>query len=243
MKVPQQTWNTQSLATVLAHLQVASNHPSCRPYSYSVQRERLGFRASNRRSCRPSGSSMRRECTSGLPDAGLLRVAVLLLAVVDRRGSTVTPEQTAHRGRGGLGTCGIWNGEIWCGENLSPTLKYHCKILVQNSQTVAQEQALTVNGGCYFLWTFGWSRLFPGGFSAVVAGHKGNVHAKSAKDDRRMASDLKIPRHNMAYFCHAKFCHSKIRLFLIFPSPGTKFLQNWARDANHTTGETDTYNI
>ena len=29
-------------------------------------------------------------------------------------------------GEGGSGTCDIWNGEIWCGVDLAPTLKYHC---------------------------------------------------------------------------------------------------------------------
>ena len=32
------------------------------------------------------------------------------------------------RGGGGLGTCDIWNGEIWCGEMLVPILKYRCEI-------------------------------------------------------------------------------------------------------------------
>ena len=27
-----------------------------------------------------------------------------------------------------FGTCEIWNGEIWCGENLAPILKYHRKM-------------------------------------------------------------------------------------------------------------------
>ena len=41
---------------------------------------------------------------------------------------------------------------------------------------------------------------------------------------RKMASDLQIPRHNLAHFCCAKICHSKFRLFLIFASPGA---QEW----------------
>ena len=31
-------------------------------------------------------------------------------------------------GGGGLGTCDIWNGEDWCGENFVPILNYHGKI-------------------------------------------------------------------------------------------------------------------
>ena len=53
----------------------------------------------------------------------------------------------------GVGTCDNWNGEIWCGEELAPILKYHCKFGA-NSQTVAQEKAQTVKGGCYFLRVF-----------------------------------------------------------------------------------------
>ena len=30
--------------------------------------------------------------------------------------------------RGKLGTCEMWNGELWCGEDLAPILKYHCKV-------------------------------------------------------------------------------------------------------------------
>ena len=32
---------------------------------------------------------------------------------------------------------------------------------------------------------------------------------------RKMATDLKMPRHNLAHFCYAKFCRSKFRLIPI----------------------------
>ena len=41
------------------------------------------------------------------------------------------------------------------------------------------------------------------------------------KTPRNMASDLKIPQHNLAHGWGAKFCHSKCRLFPLFPSRGT----------------------
>ena len=37
-----------------------------------------------------------------------------------------------------------------------------------NSRIVAQEQASTVNGGCYFLWAFGGLLLFPEGLWMVA---------------------------------------------------------------------------
>ena len=46
------------------------------------------------------------------------------------------------------------------------------------SRIVAEEQASTVNGGCYFLWAFGELLLVPEG-----AGHNGTAHAQSANND------------------------------------------------------------
>ena len=103
--------------------------------------------------------------------------------------------------------------------------------LVQNSQTVAQEQAQTAAGGCYFLWAFGRLLLFLGGFWMVawmvaliswrLLGTMAMCVRRALKmTPRKMASDLQIPWHNLAHFCCAKFCRSKFRLFLIFPSPG-----------------------
>ena len=40
-----------------------------------------------------------------------------------------------------------------------------------------------MNGGCHFLWAFGWLLLFPGGFWMLCCGANGNVHAKSTKND------------------------------------------------------------
>ena len=102
------------------------------------------------------------------------------------------------------------------------------KNLVQNPQIVAQ-QAQSVSGGSYFPWAFGWLLLFPGGLVSFVEasgwlqslplqstlrGHKGNVHPKSSNNDtRKMATSLKIPWHNLAHFCCAKFCRSEVRIF------------------------------
>ena len=40
-----------------------------------------------------------------------------------------------------------------------------------------------MNGGWYFLWAFGWLRLFRGGFRVVVVGRNGHVRAKSTEND------------------------------------------------------------
>ena len=44
----------------------------------------------------------------------------------------------------------------------------------------------------------------------------------------RMASDLRMPGHNLAHCCCAKICHSKCRLFPIPPSP-----RQWKPPAPH----------
>ena len=55
---------------------------------------------------------------------------------------TCQARETGKVGREKLGTCHIWNGEIWWGENLALILKHHCKIWCKiNSQIVAEEQA------------------------------------------------------------------------------------------------------
>ena len=56
-------------------------------------------------------------------------------------------DATEVGGEGGIGTCDIWKGEIWCGENLVPILKYHSKtwykILLPSA--VHLEERLTVS--------------------------------------------------------------------------------------------------
>ena len=58
---------------------------------------------------------------------------------------------------------------------------------------------------------------FPG-----AVGHTGTVQAKGAKTTpRKMASVLRIPRHNLAHFHCAKLRRSQFCLLLSCPSTGT----------------------
>ena len=115
---------------------------------------------------------------------------------------------------------------MWCRENLAPILKYHCKLQLPHSQSVAQEEAQTVNGGYYFLWAFGWPQLFLGGLNGCLdgsssfpegVGHNENVDAKTAK--KKKAFDRQMPWHNLAHFRCAKSCHSECCVFLTPPPP------------------------
>ena len=56
-----------------------------------------------------------------------------------------------YRGRGPLGTCEIWNDEIWCGEILAPIQK----MPLQNCWSLF---LLTASE-----WLPGWLPVFPGG--------------------------------------------------------------------------------
>ena len=56
-----------------------------------------------------------------------------------------------------------------------------------------------------------------------TAGDNGTAHAKRAKaETRKMASDLQIPTRNLAHLNCAKYCRSKLRPFLMFPSSGRR---------------------
>ena len=51
---------------------------------------------------------------------------------------------------------------------------------------------------------------------------------------RRMASDLKMPWHNLAHFCCAKLCHSKFRVSLrpalaVKHTEGRFYISPWLR--------------
>ena len=81
--------------------------------------------------------------------------------------------------------------------------------------------------GCYFLWAFGWLQSFPGGFWMLVGFYrhiaaaptrlpKGRANCTGTRGlciprastmaPRKMATDLKIPWHNLANSCCATFC-------------------------------------
>ena len=58
-------------------------------------------------------------------------------------------------GGGGRGTCDIWNGEIWCRENLA-ILRYHCNIWSKippdrGTRTSTHRQRWLLDACCYFL--------------------------------------------------------------------------------------------
>ena len=135
-------------------------------------------------------------------------------------------------GGGGLGTCDIWNGDIWCGEDLT-ILYYRRKMWCPDRGTTRstdRERWLLFRTGLWVVAAVSWRRpdgCLDGGSSFLeasgcfVVGHKGNVHAKSAKNDtQKPASDLQIPRHNLAHFCCAQCWASTVLLFLLLPLPG-----------------------
>ena len=91
-------------------------------------------------------------------------------------------------------------------------------------------------GCCYFveasgrlLWMFGLiSRRLSG--TMLV-----RMPRERRMTRRKEASDLQIPRHNLAHCCCAKFCHSNFWLFLISPSPSSSMS---ACDRCHTCDTT-----
>ena len=108
-----------------------------------------------------------------------------------------------------------------------------------NSQTVAQEQEWTVIGGCYFLWAL-WvvavisHSFWTGAWMVALTSRRlwGTMETciprAPTMTPTKRASDLQIPRHNLAHFCWATLCHSKCRLFLISPAAPLRGVQVWA---------------
>ena len=153
-----------------------------------------------------------------------------------RPGGALAPAKQGGGG-GGLGTCDIRNGELWCEEDLTPIVKYHCKMWYKmpgswhnqkhRLRTVVAISYGPLGGsGCFLEASrrlLGWWLLLPGGFRMLVVGHKGNVHAKSARKliPRKPASDLQIPRHNLIHFCGAKFSSSQFACS--YPPPPRHF--------------------
>ena len=71
-------------------------------------------------------------------------------------------------GGGGLGMCEIWNGENSVRRNFGTSSQMPLGNLGQTCRIVAQQSQI-VNGGCLFLWAFGWLLLFPGGLEPAKA--------------------------------------------------------------------------
>ena len=103
-----------------------------------------------------------------------------------------------------------WNGQISCGENLAPILKYRCKTWHKSPDcgtrtNVDREWWLLFPAGLWLVAVvsssgrlLGWLPLLPGGCTTET-GMPGAL---------KMASDLQTPRHNLAHVCCAKLCHS-----------------------------------
>ena len=114
-----------------------------------------------------------------------------------------------------FGTCDIWNGEVWCVENLASFLKCHGKIRDELPDSVARHEAKPVNGGWYSLWALGRWRSFLTtsewslGWFALTSGRlhgtRGTCMPRALNmTPRKVAWDLQIPRHHWAHFCCAE---------------------------------------
>ena len=55
--------------------------------------------------------------------------------------------------------------EIWCAEDSASILKHHCKIWYQFPRCGT---GTVKNGGCCFLWAFGWLLSFLGRFWMIA---------------------------------------------------------------------------
>ena len=132
------------------------------------------------------------------------------------------------------------NGEIWRGEDLTPILKHNCQIWFKPPDcgtrtridrerwwSLPMDLWLVAVISCGLLdGCLGGSSYFPEAVGLLGTLEPFRPRALTMTP-RQMASDLQIPRHNLAHFCCAAFCHSRFRLFLSFPSPtGQCSMQN-----------------
>ena len=124
---------------------------------------------------------------------------------------------TAGEGRGGFGTCEIWNSAIWCRENLAPTLNTaenfgtefpHCRTTSIDCEWWWLISYGPLVGSCHFLEPWRANCVGTGGMCIPRA---------PTMTPEKMATDLKIQWHKLAHFGSAKYCCSKFRLFQIPP--------------------------
>ena len=112
---------------------------------------------------------------------------------------------------------------------LAQILKYHCKIWYKfpdcGTTSIDREWWLLFPVCLWLVAVISFSFWMVAWMAAVISwGLLGTMEICIPRvlemAPREMASDLQIPRHDLAHFRCAKFCHSKLRLLLIFSFPG-----------------------
>ena len=86
-----------------------------------------------------------------------------------------------------LGTCEVWNGELWCGENSAPILKYYRKIWYKSPDCSTKT---SIDRVWWLVFPLGlWlvavisRRLLDGCLDGWSVGHNGDAHTKRAKNE------------------------------------------------------------
>ena len=124
----------------------------------------------------------------------------------------ITPQCTA-----GFGTSEIWNGEIWCRENLTPILKYLLKFGTKFPDCGTRR---SIDGGCLD----GSSHFLEASGCLLLGTMEMRLPKALNMTPGKVASDLQIPSHNLAHFgCQILPFH--ISPVPDFPSPVAPYLR------------------
>ena len=110
--------------------------------------------------------------------------------------------ENQKRAKCGMGKCGA--DQIWH--------QYHCKIWYKIPRS--QEEAWTVNGGCYFQWAFGWLQLQLSTLRRIIRRKSSVKNFKSSTNPASPFPNKNTVENDASPFPHVQYTHLQITFMM-----------------------------